>query len=55
VIVQLPDAVIVTVNPEELEAETVKGPGRVLLVMASKVIVCRVFVTVNVFVALAAA
>jgi hypothetical protein len=54
VIVQLPEAVIVTVNPEVLEAETVNGPGMVLFVIAAKVIVCKVFVTVNVFVPFAA-
>ena len=53
-IVQEPEAVNDTVNPELLVAETVSGPGIVLFVIAGKVIVCSVFVTVKVFVPLAA-
>lgn len=54
VIVQLPDAVKETANPEVLVAETVSGPGIVLFVMAAKVIVCSVFVIVKVLVPFAA-
>jgi hypothetical protein len=53
-IVQEPEAVNETVNPEVLVAETVSGPGIVLFVIAEKVIVWRVFVTEKVFVPLAA-
>ena len=54
VIEQLPDAVNETVKPDELVAETVRGPGIVLLVMAAKVMVCSVLVIVKVFVPFAA-
>jgi hypothetical protein len=54
VIEQLPVAVNETVRPEELVAETVSGPGIVLLVMAAKVIVWRVLVMEKVFVPFAA-